>query len=133
MAVENFIFMKDWHDLVEDAPMEEQYDFVWRIIHYGATGELIPIPEDWDRYRVKALNDAIKCIDKTKNEYENRVRAGETRGRMKSFDREELKRLIAAGWSGNDIATKLGVTKDAIYHDEVWRNRTKMNFYRDGT
>lgn len=61
------------------------------------------------------------------------MHAGETRGRMKSFDREELKRLIAAGWSGNDIATKLGVTKDAIYHDEVWRNRTKMNFYRDGT
>lgn len=74
--------------------------------------------------------DIFATIDRGKGEYENRIRNGETRGRRKSFDREELKKLIAAGTSGKECARILGVNESIIYHDPVWVEREKNMFYR---
>lgn len=129
--VNSFIFYKEWWDLIKDSPPEEQLEFLLPLIQFGVEDEET-YPESWDKYRRKVLQDAYKHIAADKNRYRRAVAVGKTRGREQSFDREELKRLIAAGRSGRDCAQELGVTEHAIYHDEVWTSRKRNNFYRDG-
>lgn len=130
--VNSFIFYKDWWDLIKDSPPEEQIEFLIPLIKYGIEEEET-YPETWDKYRRKVLSDAYKHIIADKNRYKKVVENGKTRGRSQLYDREELKKLIAAGRNAQECAVALGVTRDAIYHDSVWsdRNKNGNNCYRD--
>lgn len=130
MDVRSFVFYGDWWDLIKDSPPEEQLEFLLPLIRYGIDDEET-YPEEWDKYRCKVLQDAYKHIAADKNRYMRAVENGKTRGRDQMFDRDELRRLIAAGRTGRQCAQELGVTEHAIYHDEVWINRKRYNNYRD--
>ena len=126
----NFIFLGSWYDkLAEEIKDEEQRkDFAWRVIKYGATGELELTDNDFANAWLKTI---CEYVTKKQEDYEQKKIAGRTAGRTQSYERDELRELIAAGAKAQDIANRLGVTKDAIYHDPVWKERKANNFYRN--
>lgn len=110
----NFIFLGSWYDkLMEIEDETERNDFAWRIIKYGATGELEKTGDGW-----------LRSISVKQQDYEQKRQMGKTAGRA------QLKEMIAAGKSAVKIAEELGVDKSAIYHDKVWTERKINNFYR---
>lgn len=128
--VDNFIFYKDWYDkLVAEVDDEElRKDFAWRIVKYGVTGELEEVENGG--FANAWLKSITATIDRDKDRYNGKVYGGSTAGRKQSFDREELKKLIAQGLSGKKIAEVLNVSTDAIYHDPIWTDRKKYNLYK---
>lgn len=128
--VNNFIFYKDWYDkLVQEIEDEElRKDFAWRIIKYGITGELDLI--EGNGFANAWLKSITDTVSRNKSSYASKVEYGTTAGRKPSFDREQLKILIAEGRSAKEIAIILGVTADAIYHDQIWKDRKKNNLYK---
>lgn len=129
--IDNFIFYKDWYDkLVSEVDDEEmRKDFAWRIIKYGITGELETI--DGNGFANAWLKSITETVSRNKESYAQKVEYGKTAGRKRAFDREELKKLIAAGKKATEIAEIFGVTKDAIYQDSVWKERKKYNLYKN--
>lgn len=124
----NFIFLGSWYDkLMEIEDETERNDFAWRIIKYGATGEL---EKTGDGFKDGWLRSICDYISVKQQDYEQRRQMGKTVGRAQCFDREQLKEMIAAGKSAVKIAEELGVDKSAIYHDKVWTERKINNFYR---
>lgn len=125
---DNFLFIGRWYDSLMTIKDEElRTALLWRLVKYGATGKYEPTNSDAANM---SLVDWCAYIDETKENYESRVSGGKTSGRKQSFDREELKRMIAEGKKGKEIAEELGVHTAAIYHDPIWTERAKNNFYR---
>lgn len=125
----NFIFLGTWYDKLSNIKDEEKRkDFAWRILRYGATGELDPTGDEFADAWLKTICD---YVDKKKDDYENKKQIGRSCGRTPSFDREELKRLIAAGKTAKSIADSFGVDPSSIYHDSVWKDRKKHDMYRN--
>lgn len=125
----NFIFLGTWFDkLLEIKDEEQRNDFAWRIIKYGATGELELTDNDFANAWLKTICDYVA---KKQDDYEQKKALGKTVGRQQSFNREDLKHLISLGKTAVEIAKELNVDKSAIYHDEVWKNRKENNFYKN--
>lgn len=125
---DNFLFIGRWYDsLMSIKDIELRTALLWRLVDYGATGKYEPTDSDTANV---LLADWCAYVDETKENYESRVSGGKNSGRKPSFDREKLKQLIAEGKKGKDIAQELGVHTAAIYHDPVWTDRARNNFYR---
>lgn len=126
--VDNFIFYGQWHDnlaLIKDE--QKRNEFVWKIVHYARTGEIEYSENEFENAYIRTI---CETIDKNKNNYAMKIENGKNVGRKQEFDRERLKELIAEGRSGKDIARELGVSTDAIYHDDVWKFRKNFNNYK---
>ena len=55
--------------------------------------------------------------------YEEKVTMGKTAGRKKVIDDMEIKELAKQGLKAKEIAVKLNVSIDAIYHSNGWKDR----------
>lgn len=129
-GVENFVFRKDWGDKLREAGLskEEEKDFIARIVWYGLYGEYEPI--EGNGFANAWLKSIIDQIDYSKDKYQQKVNGGEFGGRESKVEDYKLKSLIAEGKSAIKIAEILGVSKDTIYHNEIWKKRKENKMYR---
>ena len=123
-----FVFLGDWYEKLKDIEEEDKRnDFVWRIVEYGITGEFKPTGNGFIDGWLRGICDSI---DRMTSSYQSKVEAGKNTGRQQLFDRGVLARMIAEGKKGKEIADFFGVDTSAIYHDKIWIDRKKNNYYR---
>lgn len=126
--IRNFIFLGVWYDkLMEISDEEMRKDFAWRIIKYGATGELDLTDNAFANLLLKNI---CGYIAEKKVDYSKKALKGKTGEERRSFDVDNLRKLIAEGRTAENIAEILGVTRNVVYHNSVWKNRKKYDFYR---
>lgn len=124
----NVLLQEEWLDNIESIPdIQKQKDILYILIKYSRSGEII---ETGDQMTDAYIRFICPQIDKIKQNYADRVEKGKTVGRKCSFDREELKKMIAEGHSGREIAKIFCVNESAIYHDPIWEERKKYNNYK---
>lgn len=103
------------HEMAERNPNKAK-DYAFRIIDYGATGELNldgvdAIDKDW-------LVTVSKGIDETNLKSD---KSHGSPGRPKLEIEDDVQRLLDSGMTtGTHIAAALHVSKDSIYATEAW-------------
>lgn len=123
-----FVFLGDWYEKlkgIED--IEERNDFVWRIVEYGITGKFEATGKGFVDGWLREICDSI---DRMTSRYQSKVEGGKIGGRQQLFDRGIMAKMIAEGKKGKEIAEFFGVDTSAIYHDKIWVDRKKNNYYR---
>ena len=65
-------------------------------------------------------------MDTTRQNYERKSENGRTNGRPKKFDENDIARLAKQGLTAIEIASELGIGKDAVYHSVAWKNRKNL-------
>ena len=76
------------------------------------------------------LREICDSIDRMTSRYQSKVEGGKIGGRQQLFDRGIMAKMIAEGKKGKEIAEFFGVDTSAIYHDKIWVDRKKNNYYR---
>lgn len=119
MAIKTFIWHGDWNialSALNDIDRLQAYD---AIVRYGAEN-IEPKNLSEPAQAVFAL---IKPrIDYTKSKYESSIEVGKTGGRKLSYNPYELAKLRSQGYTAQQAAEKIGVTKSTVDHADAWRN-----------
>lgn len=118
-----FIFYPDWLDCIDKiGDKQDQYDLMKIIMDYGCRGEY-----NSDNKMMIAIFDSLikPKIDVAQSRYTETVNAGKQFGRKKKIDDGEIAVLAQAGVKAKDIAARLGISADAVYHSDGWKLRDK--------
>lgn len=122
MAVNNFVFYANWLESVKQLNNREQENELLRqVIEYGATGE---VPKCNDGVINMAFTMIKPQIDNAKMRYEAKISNGQTAGRKKVVDDDQVRAFAQQGLKAAEIAELVGVSVTAIYHSEGWKNRS---------
>ena len=122
MTLNRFVFYGEWLDNLKHLPQETQDKIIAEMVRYGVGEE----PVYTDDILVTTTVQFVKgAIDKSKNNYQDRINAGLKHGRSKKIDDNEVYRLAQEGLKSQEIADRLGVSKSTIDHNAGWLNRKK--------
>lgn len=121
MTKRTFIFYPEWLDYINRLNNEkDKLDLYDIIISYGCHGEY----SNENPMMVSIFESFIKHkIDIAQANYEDRVTMGKTVGRKKTVNDDAIKVLAQAGLKARDIAERLNISTDAVYHSEGWKTR----------
>lgn len=120
MENKGFSFYQNYWETIQSFPQEQQEKIVWAVARYGMCGVLPDAETDPVAY---AIVHAFKLsIDKSTARF-NDNSATSKGGRTSSVDSEALAAYIAEGHSAKDCAEKFGLSVNAIYKREEWKNR----------
>ena len=121
MTKRTFIFYPEWLDYIDRLNNEkDKLDLYDIIISYGCRGEY----SNENPMMVSIFESFIKHkIDIAQANYEDRVSMGKTVGRKKTVNDDAIKTLAQSGLKARDIAERLNISTDAVYHSEGWKTR----------
>ena len=119
--VNNFIFYANWLDAIKHLNNREQENELLRqIVEYGTSGEVEVCGDG-------AINMAFSMIkpqiDNMKMKYEAKINGGQTAGRKKVVDDDQVRGLAQQGMKAAEIADLLGVSTTTVYHSDGWKYR----------
>lgn len=122
----NVIFYQEWWDLIKNLKNStSRLEMLEAIGTYGIDGAE---PQFTDENMKVFFTSAIRPkLDENRAKYQEKVLFGENTGRRKVVDDKEIFDLASAGFSAKDIAARLGISVDSVYHSKGWVNRTKIS------
>ena len=122
MENKGFSFYQNYWETIQSFPQEQQEKIVWAVVRYGMCGVLPNAETEPVEY---AIVHAFKLsIDKSVARFNDNATANKG-GRTSTVDSDALKTYIAEGHSAKDCAEKFGLSVNAIYKREEWKNRLK--------
>lgn len=116
-----FVFYGEWLENIKGLPNEQQMKIIYDMVQYGTGNE--PQFQD-DPVVAMGLNFVKGAIDKSKQDYINKINNGNNYGRKKTisdnviYDLAHNERLTA-----QQIADRTGYGKSTIQHSKGWVNR----------
>lgn len=118
---DNFVFYANWLDSIGSLKdRDKENELLRQIIEYGVNGST----PDCDDGLINMAFGLIKPqIDNAKSKYEAKIANGQTVGRKKSLDNEQIRVLARQGMKAQEIAAYIGVSTTAVYHSEGWKAR----------
>ena len=116
----SFIFYPEWLDYIQRVADADKLDLYNIIVEYGCHGEY----SNENAMMVNIFESFIRPkIDTAQKNYEEKINAGKMYGRKKTVDDEQIAFLAQQGFKAKQIASSLGVSTDAVYHSDGWKNR----------
>ena len=122
-----FIVHKDWLDSILTLPVEQQDRIIGDFVRYGVGNDL---EHTNDPITASFVNLLKGRIDYSVNEYEKKLKMSKTAGRKKKINDLDVYELAREnpGYTSQDIANILGVSKSSIDHSDGWKNRYKDSY-----
>jgi hypothetical protein len=120
MENKGFSFYQNYWETIQSFPQEQQEKIVWAVVRYAMCGVLPNAEIDPVSY---AIVNAFKLsIDKSVARFNDNANANKG-GRTSTVDSDALREYIAEGHNAKDCAEKFGLSINAIYKREEWKNR----------
>lgn len=119
-----FVFYGEWLENIKGLPVEEQMKIVYDMVQYGTGNE--PQFQD-DPMVMMGLNFVKGAIEKSKQDYINKVNNGNNYGRKRVVDDNEIYNLAKNGMSSAQISEKLGISKSSVDHSAGWKRRKEKD------
>lgn len=120
-----FIFYGEWIDNIASLPADMQDKVLAELARYGSRKEL----QYEDDPIISAIVNGYKGrIDKNIYDYELKVEMSKTAGRKKKLDEQKVYDLAREGYTAQEVAEALGVSKSSIDKCEGWKNRKTDGF-----
>lgn len=120
-----FIMRGEWIKHVENMPLDMQDKITAEICRYGAG---IPLKYEDDAVISSFVNFVKGSIDASKGAYDKKLEMSKTAGRKKSIDNDKIYELALKGYTAQEIANELGVSKSSIDKSEGWKKRKEFVF-----
>lgn len=117
---------QEWWDLIKNLKEPaSRLEMLEAICTYGIDGQE---PQFEDKNLKVFFTGSIRPkLNENREKYQEKVLFGENTGRRKVVDDTEIYDLACAGLSAKDIAARLGISVDSVYHSKGWTGRVKMN------
>lgn len=127
MSDTTFIVHSDWLTNIANLDVQQQDKIIAEIIRYG-TGIASAHPDD---VVTQAFVNMVKgSIDYSKDKYAQKVEGGNTAGRKKKVDDNEIWKLAHdEKKKADEIAQILGCSKSAVDHSDGWKRRNEDLFF----
>lgn len=119
-----FVFYGEWLENIKGLPVEEQMKIVYDMVQYGTGNE--PQFQD-DPMVMMGLNFVKGAIEKSKQDYINKVNNGNNYGRKRVVDDNEIYNLAKKGMSSAQISEELGISKSSVDHSAGWKRRKEKD------
>ena len=119
-----FVFYGEWLENIKGLPVEEQMKIVYDMVQYGTGNE--PQFQD-DPMVMMGLNFVKGAIEKSKQDYINKVNNGNNYGRKRVVDDNEIYNLAKNGMSSAQISEQLGISKSSVDHSAGWKRRKEKD------
>ena len=119
-----FVFYGEWLENIKGLPVEEQMKIVYDMVQYGTGNE--PQFQD-DPMVMMGLNFVKGAIEKSKQDYINKVNNGNNYGRKRVVDDNEIYNLAKNGMSSAQISEELGISKSSVDHSAGWKRRKEKD------
>lgn len=119
-----FVFYGEWLENIKGLPVEDQMKIVYDMVQYGTGNE----PQYQDNPVVAmGLNFVKGAIEKSKQDYINKVNNGNNYGRKRVVINSEIYNLAKSGMNSTQISEELGISKSSVDHSEGWRKRKEKD------
>lgn len=119
-----FVFYGEWLENIKGLPAEDQMKIVYDMVQYGTGNE----PQYQDNPVVAmGLNFVKGAIEKSKQDYINKVNNGNNYGRKRVVINSEIYNLAKSGMNSTQISEELGISKSSVDHSEGWRKRKEKD------
>ena len=119
-----FVFYGEWLENIKGLPIEEQMKIVYDMVQYGTGNE--PQFQD-DPMVMMGLNFVKGAIERSKQDYINKVNNGNNYGRKRVVINSEIYNLAKSGMNSTQISEELGISKSSVDHSEGWRKRKEKD------
>lgn len=119
-----FVFYGEWLENIKGLPVEEQMKIVYDMVQYGTGNE--PQFQD-DPMVMMGLNFVKGAIEKSKQDYINKVNNGNNYGRKRVVNDNEIYNLAKNGMSSAQISEELGISKSSVDHSVGWKRRKEKD------
>lgn len=119
-----FVFYGEWLENIKGLPVEEQMKIVYDMVQYGTGNE--PQFQD-DPMVMMGLNFVKGAIEKSKQDYINKVNNGNNYGRKRVVNDNEIYNLAKNGMSSAQISEELGISKSSVDHSAGWKRRKEKD------
>ena len=119
-----FVFYGEWLENIKGLPIEEQMKIVYDMVQYGTGNE--PQFQD-DPMVMMGLNFVKGAIEKSKQDYINKVNNGNNYGRKRVVNDNEIYNLAKNGMSSAQISEELGISKSSVDHSAGWKRRKEKD------
>lgn len=119
-----FVFYGEWLENIKGLPDEQQMKIIYDMVQYGTGNE--PQFQN-DPVVAMGLNFVKGAIDKSKQDYINKINNGNSYGRKKVVDNNEIYNLAKNGMNSTQISEELGISKSSVDHSEGWKKRKKKD------
>lgn len=119
-----FVFYGEWLENIKGLPVEEQMKIVYDMVQYGTGNE--PQFQD-DPVVMMGLNFVKGAIEKSKQDYINKVNNGNNYGRKRVVNDNEIYNLAKNGMSSAQISEELGISKSSVDHSAGWKRRKEKD------
>lgn len=119
-----FVFYGEWLENIKGLPVEQQMKIVYDMVQYGTGNE--PQFQD-DPMVMMGLNFVKGAIEKSKQDYINKVNSGNNYGRKRVVDDNEIYNLAKKGMSSAQISEELGISKSSVDHSAGWKRRKEKD------
>ena len=119
-----FVFYGEWLENIKGLPVEEQMKIVYDMVQYGTGNE--PQFQD-DPMVMMGLNFVKGAIEKSKQDYINKVNNGNNYDRKRVVDDNEIYNLAKNGMSSAQISEQLGISKSSVDHSAGWKRRKEKD------
>lgn len=97
---------------------------IYDMVQYGTGNE--PQFQD-DPVVAMGLNFVKGAIEKSKQDYINKVNNGNNYGRKRVVDDNEIYNLAKNGMNSTQISEELGISKSSVDHSEGWKKRKEKD------
>ena len=119
-----FVFYGEWLENIKGLPVEEQMKIVYDMVQYGTGNE--PQFQDYPMVMM-GLNFVKGAIEKSKQDYINKVNNGNNYGRKRVVNDNEIYNLAKNGMSSAQISEELGISKSSVDHSAGWKRRKEKD------
>jgi hypothetical protein len=115
-----FIMREEWVQNISKLPLEMQDKIIAEIVRYGIRQDTV---YDDDPIIFSIVNGYKGSIDRSINDYEQKIEMSKTAGRKKKVDDKVVYDLAKMGKTAQEVADELCVSKSAIDKNEGWKHR----------
>lgn len=119
--VDTFIMRGEWLKNFEGLPLEMRDKIIADIVRYGVGQEL----EYKDDPVVASIVNMTKgSIDASKGLYDKKLEMSKSAGRKKIVDNSKILELARKGYTAQEVADELGISKSSVDKSDGWRQRS---------
>lgn len=117
---DTFVMRGEWLKNAFNAPEEIRNKIITDICCYGA-GLPLQYEDDW---QVSLLVNSVKgSIDASKEAYNKKVEMSKSAGRKKVVSDDAIYELAIKGYTAQEIANELGISKSSVDKSAGWKKR----------
>lgn len=116
--VDTFIMRGEWLKNFEGLPLEMRDKIIADIVRYGVGQELEYID---DPVVASIVNMTKGSIDASKGLYDKKLEMSKSAGRKKIVDDSRILELARKGYTAQEVADELGISKSSVDKSDGWR------------